>query len=322
MNINWNTKRTLLFAFCLLSVIAKGQAPLLSFYKYNENYLNPAFAGVRHDFEITSTVHKQYMDKAVSPSLIYVDVNGVLSQNHNIAGGLTYSQERIGVFSEHSFGAAFAYRIRVRDNYGKKDYISFGLRPEFEIGHVAAGQLYAKDDGDPLNADFNGNKSIRFSTGMTLVSPNYYVGISALNFGSVVLEEDISNHKLPKTPSFVLNGGYYHRLGNELDLHLFGHSTYNTSFQYGAQAVVVVKKTLLGGLNIRTSDHIGAMAGVRISIKEGPQQLTNTSFLKLLYGVELKRLKYNSPVLYHEIVLSYVLERAKRKDKCNCNWSY
>lgn len=320
--IQFNIRRISLLVFLFVSILVKGQVPLLSFYKYNENYLNPAFAGVRHVFETTFVVHKQYFNKNISPSMVYLDANGLISDKYKIAGGLTYTQERIGVFYEHNFAASFAYRILLKETYGKVDYISFGLRPQFELQHVSAGQLYALDSGDPLNVDFNSGKSVRFSSGVAYVSTNYYVGASVLNFGGVVFSQDVYTHKPQKTPFYTLSAGYYYPLNQDFDLHLFGHSTYNTSLNYGAQGVLVFKEKLFGGINGRTGDHLGAIVGVNVPLTSGPVQLSSTSVLKLLYGVEMKRLANSSPVMYHEIVLSYVLVKAKRKYKCDCKWIY
>lgn len=149
------------------------QKPVLSQYMFSGLVLNPAYAG-RHEYSsFTAMYRDQWVNVPGAPKLTtFTGQSGY--KGRNIGTGFLISEDKIGVHSDLSIYASYAYNLRFRS--GAK--LSMGLQGGVDILRSDWSKLTILDQNDPV---FNGseiNYFPNFGAGLFYYTEKFYVGLS------------------------------------------------------------------------------------------------------------------------------------------------
>jgi type IX secretion system PorP/SprF family membrane protein len=162
--------------FFLFSALVEGfaqQDPLYSQYINNPFVLNPAYAGLTDNLNLSLSYRNQWAGYEGSPKTI--NANGHLSLfNNKMGAGLMMVSDQIGSKKTNEVMAAYSYRVNVTE--GK--LLSFGLQAGITNFRIDNSKVNPYDPSDPL---YQGNISETKPTigfGMILKSDQFFIGMS------------------------------------------------------------------------------------------------------------------------------------------------
>ena len=158
-----------LLALCMIAQSATAQQdPLTSQYLNNYFIINPAYAGMTKDLNLSAGYRTQWAGFAGSP--VTLNANGHISLAGNKMGaGINIVQDKIASNKTTEINAAYAYHIPMKDGVD----LSFGLQ---------AGVINYRSDYSDLNVD----KSDPKFNNVSEYQPNFGAGVLARDRKSVV----------------------------------------------------------------------------------------------------------------------------------------
>jgi len=210
---------TILFINLVFTSLYSQQEAQTSMYLYNGLYLNPAYAGSRDALNATVMYRDQWVKIPGAPQTASVGINSPLP-NQNIALGLLYSYDVIGVTKTNALNADFAYRIKVGR---KKDInLSFGISAGFQNYSANLSSVLTTDADDP---GFEGNNQNRWlpnvGAGFYCYNNKFFAGVSAPYILANRLSGPASLFATSTTiarqyQNLLVNGGYNFELGKKV----------------------------------------------------------------------------------------------------------
>src|SRR4051812_31858068 len=106
-------KRFLWILFCLVSIVAKAQQDAqYSQYIFNGLFINPAYAGYKHDLYLQSFYRSQWTGLDGAPRSFTVSADAAVN-NNRVGLGVIIAQDKIGAQSTLSGYANYSYRLQV-----------------------------------------------------------------------------------------------------------------------------------------------------------------------------------------------------------------
>jgi type IX secretion system PorP/SprF family membrane protein len=178
---------TTLIIFMCFSVKAQ-QDPLYSQYLNNPFVLNPAYAGLTNNLNLSLSYRTQWSGFEGSPKT--ANLNGHISLADNKMGvGAMLISDQIGGTTINEFFGSYSYRINLTED----KVLSFGLQAGFtnyQIDNSKAKQysLLVNNISDPL---FTGNKSETkpsFGFGVILKSEKFFLSLSVPRMLNTTIE--------------------------------------------------------------------------------------------------------------------------------------
>ena len=171
---------TILFTGLAVAAMAQ-QQPQYSLFMFTKQTVNPAYVGSRDALSVNSDYRTQWtaVDDG-NPETFFVGVHSPLGKGAEVshhAGGLKFFHDQIGVTTTNSFGAQYAYRLRL----GEKTLLSLGMEANFTSVSNNVGDLRVDDPNDAaIQQMSDGNKLYpNFGFGAYLYNDRYYLGVSA-----------------------------------------------------------------------------------------------------------------------------------------------
>jgi len=193
---------------CLLLALSTSfgqQVPQYSQYIFNPVFINPAYAGYKQQLYLQSYYRKQWTGVTGSPETFAVAGDTYLENSQFGVGG-QFLTDKLGAQRTVAAYGNLAYHLRLSDT----KFLSFG---------VGAGVVNSQVDGSMLNPDIVDDPSIPLSKermtypdlklGLFLYDDNYYVGISADQMLSSVVDFDKGDMMIQPDPHLYLTGGYH-----------------------------------------------------------------------------------------------------------------
>lgn len=167
-------KNLLLLSLAFAALTARAQQdPLYSQYINNPFVLNPAYAGLTNNLNMTVSYRNQWSSLEGSPRTL--NASGHLSVNDNKMGvGLMLVADKIGNRTLSEAMVSYSYRIELE--HGK--IFSFGLQAGVSNFSIDNSKVNPYDTTDPL---FDGKQSELKPTvgfGIILKSDQYFLGLS------------------------------------------------------------------------------------------------------------------------------------------------
>lgn len=207
----WFAKTSFAAIFLLLCLSAKAQQdPLYSQYINNPLVLNPAYAGLTNNLNLSVSYRSQWAGFEGSPKTI--NFNGHISLLNNKMGtGLMVISDQIGNSKITEVFGSYSYRINVTE--GK--ILSFGLQAGFTNYQIDNSKVTPFDKTDLL---FQGNSSEMkpsFGFGVILKSDKFFVGLSVPRMLRTTLETQGLQSSL-YTQHYYLMGSYLFYLKEHL----------------------------------------------------------------------------------------------------------
>ncbi|KAA9331462.1 type IX secretion system membrane protein PorP/SprF [Hymenobacter busanensis] len=303
---------TLLLTAAASTALAQ-QQPQFSHYGFNGMYLNPAYAGIKGQGDITAIVRNQYFNYKGSVDSGGDEKVGVLTANLPIAAigggvGLTIYHDVIAEQGITSGALSYSKHLKV----GDEGRLGLGVQGIFH--NINHGDYRAVDPNDPNVPLNSSDRKFDAGVGVWYESPTWYAGLSVNNLlrskfkfqsegGGKTAQMTAANHG-------YLTVGYNFDLADAVVLTptaiakivipgKSGFAIDNNSFEVGARATVNDK--FWGGLGYRYQESFTGMAGVAFA---------KDNALRLGYAFDFIAFNQDARALSsHEIMLSYRLPK-------------
>lgn len=243
------------------------QDAMYTHYMFNTQAVNPAYAGSRKAFTVTTLHRSQWAGYFPGNPVTQSLTLHTPMRNENIGLGLSFFNDKLGPEKTTSLFADFAYTIRLSE----LSQLSFGLKGGVSMHTVNYNNLNPEQPDD--QALINNEQSQwlpNFGFGLYYSRERFYAGVSIPH----LLEENFLDNSLLGGAKFALKQRHYYfiagtifPLGQDVSLQ---PSTY-VKFTKGAPVELdftanfyFYEKFILGAM-LRTNDAIGALVGFRIS---------------------------------------------------------
>ncbi|RTQ53621.1 type IX secretion system membrane protein PorP/SprF [Hymenobacter gummosus] len=310
-----NLLATLLLSAVAGSAVAQ-QQPQFSHYGFNGMYLNPAYAGIKEQGEITSLVRSQYFNyKGFDPN--GDDKVGLLSiavPVRAIGGGVGVNIYRNLIAESKVTTASVSYSKHLK--IGDAGKLGLGVQGIFH--NLNKGQYRAVDPEDPSVPYNSSDRKFEAGVGVWYESPKWYAGLSVNNLlrsefqfqtqeGTKTAKSTAENHA-------YLTVGYNFDLTDEIVLTptaigkvvlpgKFGDSkkftSDNNSFEAGVRATF--SDRFWGGVGYRYDESLTGMVG---------GSLLKDNVLRIGYAFDWVAFNQDARATgSHEIMLSYRLPK-------------
>lgn len=257
-------KRLIIIATFFLTLSTFGQQlPQFTQYMFNQYAYNPAYAGVKQNWEAITNNRYQWIGITDAPRTFTLSVNGPLKNRKLALGGYVYT-DIVGPTRRIGFQTSAAYHLKVSETIN----LSFGLSFGFNQWILDADKItpYHDDDfyfSNGLLKTFEPDGKF----GLYLYHEDWYVGASIeqifhdrLSF----LETQVGSESFMEDHYYV-HGGYNFQLSDDWELQP------STLIKYGPPAPLKLdvnlratyRKMLWGGLSYRTNDAMAVLFGFR-----------------------------------------------------------
>jgi type IX secretion system PorP/SprF family membrane protein len=304
-------KRYLLAVSIFVSLVVSAQQDVqYTMYRFNNLIFNPAAAGSRDALSVVGIYRWQWLNVPGAPRTGSFSVHSPL-RNNNLALGLTFTNDRIGVTHTNKLEGNFAYRIPL--GKAKKVKLSLG---------VSAGVTNYRSKLTEVNTNGGAGTDPNFADNASLWLPNVGFGIYAYSqkfFVGVSVPNLLANSIQTKNQVFqtgvndahqyyhlFVTGGYVFDLGEKVKFAPSVMMKYvpkyaPIDFDFNANFIFIDRIWL--GASYRLSDSYGFMAAFNIT----PQ-------LRVGYAYDLTV----SPISKfttgsHEVMLGYDFDFDKKK---------
>lgn len=129
------------------------QDPMYSQYMFNMLAVNPAYAGTREMVSMTAMYRKQWVGIEGAPTTLTLGIDAPI-KNQRMALGLNVINDKIGISSDMTINAVYAYRVMF-SNYG---VLSLGLQAgvnqyQADYSSVKTSTYYGGSADDPAFAN-------------------------------------------------------------------------------------------------------------------------------------------------------------------------
>jgi type IX secretion system PorP/SprF family membrane protein len=171
-------KTCLKYLFTLSMLMACGslmaqQDPLYSQYLNNPFILNPAYAGLTNNLNLSLSYRAQWAGFEGSPKTINANAHMALADNR-MGAGLMVISDQIGSSSVTEVFASYSYHLNINDS----KVFSFGLQGGFASYQIDNTIVNPIDRADALFEGINTETKPSFGFGAILKSDKFFVGLS------------------------------------------------------------------------------------------------------------------------------------------------
>ncbi|MEE9361462.1 MAG: type IX secretion system membrane protein PorP/SprF [Cellulophaga sp.] len=212
MNIN---KFFLILAglFCAYTTIAQ-QDPNYTFYRYNMNLVNPAFAGASGS-EIALSIRSQWASVEGAPETQGVFLSHEIGKSVGL--GISIINDKTFVESQTSMALDFSYKLK----FGASTFLYLGLKGAVNSYDVnLEGLETSSATTDPSLSDIDGGFNPNIGVGALLKGAKYFISLSTPRLLSPERLEDVNGTvKLGEDRMHMYAaGGYDFSLGTDFVL--------------------------------------------------------------------------------------------------------
>jgi type IX secretion system PorP/SprF family membrane protein len=195
------TTLTIIIAFMCYSLKAQ-QDPLYSQYLNNPFILNPAYAGLTNNLNLSLGYRMQWSGFEGSPKT--VNANGHISLADNKMGvGAMFISDQIGNSTINEFFGSYSYHINLSDD----KVFSFGLQAGFANYQIDNSKVNPFDKTDALFQGSNSETKPSFGFGAILKNEKFFVGLSVPRMLKTTIETQGKQASL-YTQHYYLMGSY------------------------------------------------------------------------------------------------------------------
>jgi len=251
---------SLLISIYVLDIQAQ-QDPLYSQYLFNVMVLNPAYAGLNENTNISFNSRLQWSGIEGSPT------TNTLSANSSFFGGksgigLVMMIDQLGINNNTEGHLVYAYHIK-----GRKSTLSFGLQAGFISRKFNFDELNLRVSDDPLfDTTLEPKSKLNFGTGFLFTTENLMIGASVpriMNNSFLDGTTDAGRYER----HYYLIGAYLIKLKTEL---LFKPSALIKSvpgvpISVDLNANLMYRNMYWGGIYTRNFQSYGLMAQIELS---------------------------------------------------------
>lgn len=230
--------------------------PIFTQYMFNQQAINPAYAGMWEKIGFTALVRKQWAGINRTPLTEVVSFHSPMSERagvgFNVINDHFALENRLSFFGDYSYEVSLTPQRRLR--FGFKFGFLHYKNPLTQY------QLYPDNQYDPaFGEDVNLKFLPNFGVGAFLYEENYFIGFSVPKLIENSFSANINNYSsLANVRTFYLTGGYVFRWITLNNLvfkpTMMLRATWNMPLQYDLAANFLLREKLWLGLMLRSGD--------------------------------------------------------------------
>ncbi|MDR0824782.1 MAG: type IX secretion system membrane protein PorP/SprF [Prevotella sp.] len=297
MKLNYIILYTLFFVFGTSAVYAQWDTQISQYWRM-KNFYNPSFIGENNAIEASLLHRRQWVGIENAPVTSLISLNmpvNFLGKEHGV--GALVVNDKLGLFSNTAMMAQYTYKLKLR----KDRYLNIGLQAGLmNINFDASGIKIPDDQKEDVELPaVAGDKKFDTGLGISWITPNYYIGVSATHLLEPRFDID-EEHSSYVARIYYAVGGYNIKLNNpliELQPSVLFKSDAVT-YQVDVTAKIEYNKMFNGGISWRKDDGFVFLLGVRIkSIDAGySYDLSTSAISKVSNGSHELFIRYSMPV--------------------------
>jgi type IX secretion system PorP/SprF family membrane protein len=304
MKVNYIILSVAFFILGSVAVYGQWDAQLSQYWRM-KNYYNPSFIGQTNAIESSLLYRQQWVGLTNAPATSLVSLNmpvQFLGKEHGV--GVIVMNEKIGLFSNTTTFGQYTYKIKFKNGRHLNIGIQGGMMNiDFDASKIHIPTSNYHDQTDIPSA--GGDKKIDAGVGVSWVTPDYYIGVSASHLWepSFGLDDNTAMY-IPR--GYYIMGGYNIKLNNPL-IELQPSALFKSdavAHQLDITAKIEYNKMFSGGISWRKDDGFVFLLGAKIrNIEAGYSYDLSTS--------EIAKVSNGS----HELFLRYSIPIEKKKDR-------
>ncbi len=279
------------------------QDPAFTYYNFNMQVVNPAYAGTWENLGFITIGRLQWAGMEGAPQTFTFSAQSPVGTG-KVALGLNIISDKAGFEKKTAVNADYSYKLKLTD----ETYLRLGIKGGIiSYSHNLSQYTgYPDDPQDPLFVnDINNQILPNFGIGAFLNNENYYVGLSSPKILKSTFKNENSNYSSwAELRHFYLTGGLILDVSDELKF----KPAFLTRYISGAPVAVdltanflIKEKVWLGG-NYRIGDSFGFIG-----------QWIFDNKLRVGYAIDFTtnklRLFHNGS---HEVMVSYELDLSRK----------
>jgi len=233
------------------------QDPQYTQYMYNQNIVNPAYAGLKESLSLTALYRNQWTALDGAPETI--TFSGHSPVGEKIGLGVSAIRDQLGPVEETNAFVDFSYTLDVSN----KLKLALGIKAGASFLNVGLVDLELQDPNDPFFSQDISTTNPNIGAGAFFYGDNFYVGVSVPNFlNSTHLDENGLSIG-SETNHYFGTAGYVFQATDNIKLKpsVFVKSAFDapTSFDVNLNALFLEKFEL--GVSYRLDDSFSGLVG-------------------------------------------------------------
>ncbi|WP_299214356.1 type IX secretion system membrane protein PorP/SprF [uncultured Dokdonia sp.] len=289
---------TLITSILCVDFATAQQDPQYTQYMYNQNVVNPAYAGLQEGLSLGLLYRNQWSALDGAPETFTFNAHAPVGERTGL--GISIIKDELGPVKETNAYIDFSYTIPVSNNY----QLAFGLKAGATFHDIGLANLELQDPGDPFFSQNINQTTPNIGAGVFLYSDNFYVGASVPNIlNSLHLDENGLQFGSETNHYFVTSGYVFQTTENiKLKPSVLVKSAFDapTSFDVNLNALFLEKFEL--GVSYRLDDSFSGIVGF---------QATPELRIGYAYDAVVSEINNVAPSS-HEIILTYNIIFNKR----------
>lgn len=247
------------------SIVHAQQDPQYTQYMYNQNVINPAYAGTQDGVNITALYRQQWSGVTGAPETITLSGSTPLGERSGL--GLSVISDNIGPVSETNVYGDYSYRLQV----GEKTTLALGLKAGLTFHDVNLATIATTVPGDDAFANQVNETYFNVGTGAFLYGSNWYVGASVPNLiNAVHLDEnqnDTETNLGSETQHYFLTGGYVFDVADNIKLkpHMLVKGAFDSPVSFDLNTNVLFNNKFELGVSYRYEDSFSGLIAMNIT---------------------------------------------------------
>lgn len=289
---------TLITSILCVDFATAQQDPQYTQYMYNQNVVNPAYAGLQEGLSLGLLYRNQWSALDGAPETYTFNAHAPVGERTGL--GISLITDELGPVRETNAYIDFSYTIPVSNNY----QLAFGLKAGATFHDIGLAELELQDPGDPFFSQNINQTTPNIGAGVFLYSDNFYFGASVPNIlKSLHLDENGLQFGSETNHYFVTSGYVFQTTENlKLKPSVLVKSAFDapTSFDVNLNALFLEKFEL--GVSYRLDDSFSGIVGF---------QATPDLRIGYAYDAVVSEINNVAPSS-HEIILTYNIIFNKR----------
>ena len=289
---------TLITSILCVDFATAQQDPQYTQYMYNQNVVNPAYAGLQEGLALGLLYRNQWSALDGAPETFTFNAHAPIGERTGL--GISIIKDELGPVKETNAYVDFSYTIPVSSNY----QLAFGLKAGVTFHDIGLADLELQDPGDPFFSQNISQTTPNIGAGVFLYSDNFYVGASVPNILNSLHLDDNGLQFGSETNHYFVTSGYVFQTTENIKLKpsVLVKSAFDapTSFDVNLNALFLEKFEL--GVSYRLDDSFSGIVGF---------QATPELRIGYAYDAVVSEINNVAPSS-HEIILTYNIIFNKR----------
>jgi type IX secretion system PorP/SprF family membrane protein len=249
--------------FCGMTTSYAQQDPQYTQYMYNQNIINPAYAGTNDMLTVTSLYRQQWAGVNGAPETF--TLSGSSPIGNNVGVGLSFISDQLGPIKEQNLYGDFSYRIKV----GKTTTLALGVKAGVTFHDVSLNTVQTIDPSDPLFATALNENYLNLGAGAFFYSDNYYVGFSVPNMLNSTHLDESGVVFGSEVQHYFLTGGYVFDLSDSVLFkpHFLVKGAFEAPVSFDVNANFLFSQRVELGVSYRYEDSFSGLIGFYLTEK-------------------------------------------------------